>query len=103
MKAKQIIYSRLKSEDYNNQTIGIVLDVEDYESAEEALQRAKDWVAKQLGEEVKESYEVKAHCNNCGKNFDSYYGNKPLKIPCKQTIESYPCPECGCVGLVRDI
>jgi len=101
MKAKQITYERLKSENFNNQTIGIVLDVEDYESAEEALQRAKDWVAKQLGEEVGEFYLVSARCKNCGEIFGTY-GSSLLKIPYKQNIESYNCPKCGCPSLERE-
>jgi len=52
MIAKQIIYERVKSCNFNNEKIGIVLDVEDGEKAEDVLEKAKIFVKKQFGEIV---------------------------------------------------
>jgi len=52
MRAKQITYERVKSCNFNNEKIGIVLEVEDNEKAEEVLEKAKIFVQKQFGETV---------------------------------------------------
>lgn len=52
MKAKQIIYERVKSYNFDNEKIGIVLEVEDEERAEDVLEKAKIFVQKQFGEKV---------------------------------------------------
>jgi len=52
MKAKQIIYERVKSYNFNNEKIGVVLDVEDNEKAKDVLEKAKIFVKKQFGETV---------------------------------------------------
>jgi len=52
MKAKQITYERVKSCNFNNEKIGIVLDIEDGEKAGEVLEKAKIFVKKQFGEVV---------------------------------------------------
>jgi len=52
MKAKQITYERVKSCNFNNEKIGIVLEVEENEKAEDVLEKAKVFVKKQFGETV---------------------------------------------------
>jgi len=52
MKAKQITYERVKSCNFNNEKIGIVLEVEDGERAEDVMGKAKIFVKKQFGETV---------------------------------------------------
>ena len=52
MKAKQITYEKVKSYNFNNEKIGIVLEVEEDEKAEDVLNKAKMFVNKQLGEVV---------------------------------------------------
>ena len=52
MIAKQIIYERVKSCNFNNEKIGIVLDIEGGEKAEDVLEKAKIFVKKQFGEIV---------------------------------------------------
>ena len=52
MKAKQITYERVKSYNFNNEKIGIVMEVEDNEKAEEVLEKAKMFVQKQFGETI---------------------------------------------------
>lgn len=100
MKAKQVTYERLKSEGYSNEKIGVVIEVEENESEEEVFKKAKEIVAKQFGEEVKEFYRVSARCKNCGSIFGSY--GKTFIIPYKTELEEYPCPECGTKNLTRD-
>jgi len=101
MKAKEITYERVKSYDYNNVKVGIVINLEENDSPESVMEKAKEFVAKQLGEEVKESYNVSARCKNCGKIFGAY-GSETLKIPYKQAMERYPCTECASDRLERD-
>ena len=55
MKAKEIIYERVKSENFCNEKIGIVMQVEEYECAEDVMKTAKEFVAKQFGEEKVEA------------------------------------------------
>ena len=50
MIAKQITYERVKSCNFNNEKIGIILEVEEGEKAERVLEKAKIFVNKQLGE-----------------------------------------------------
>jgi len=50
MKAKQIIYEKVKSCNFNNEKIGIVLEVEEFEKAEDVMKEAKRFVNKQFGE-----------------------------------------------------
>ena len=50
MKAKQITYEKVKSCNFNNEKIGIVLEVEDGDRAEDVLEKAKLFVQKQFGE-----------------------------------------------------
>jgi len=52
MKAKQIIYERVKSCNFNNEKIGIVLEVEENERAEDVLEKAQIFVKKHFGELV---------------------------------------------------
>ena len=52
MIAKQIIYERVKSCNFNNEKIGIVLDIEDGEKAIDVLEKAKIFVKKQFNETV---------------------------------------------------
>ena len=52
MKAKQITYEKVKSCNFNNEKIGIVLEVEDGEKAEDVFKKAKMFVQKQFGENV---------------------------------------------------
>ena len=52
MKAKQVTYERVKSCNFNNEKIGIVLEVEDGEKAEDVFKKAKMFVQKQFGENV---------------------------------------------------
>ena len=52
MKAKEIIYERVKSFNFNNEKIGIVLEVGDGERAEDVLEKAKIFVQKQFGEKI---------------------------------------------------
>jgi len=50
MKAKQITYEKVKSCNFNNEKIGIVLEVEEFEKAEDVMKEAKRFVNKQFGE-----------------------------------------------------
>ena len=52
MKAKQVTYEKVKSANFNNEKIGIVMEVEDGEKAEDVLEKAKLFVKKQFGEMV---------------------------------------------------
>ena len=52
MRTKTITYERVKSCNFNNEKIGIVLEVEDDEKAEDVLEKAKQFVQKQFGEKV---------------------------------------------------
>jgi len=52
MRAKEITYERVKSCNFNNEKIGIVLEVENNERAEDVLEKAKVFVQKQFGERV---------------------------------------------------
>ena len=68
MKAKEIIYERVKSENFCNEKIGIVMQVDENESPEDVMKIAKEFVAKQFGEEKVEAkktpdeiiYEIKS-------------------------------------------
>ena len=50
MKAKEITYERVKSYDYNNEKVGVVLEVEENENTDDVFEEAKRMVAKQFGE-----------------------------------------------------
>jgi len=52
MKVKQITYEKVKSCNFNNEKIGIVLEVEPNEKAEDVFKKAKMFVDKQFGEVV---------------------------------------------------
>ena len=52
MIAKQIIYERVKSENFNNEKVGIAIEIENGEKAEDVLEKAKLFVKKQFGEMV---------------------------------------------------
>jgi len=52
MKAKEIIYERVKSFNFNNEKIGIVIEIEEGERAEDVMEKAKIFVQKQFGEKV---------------------------------------------------
>lgn len=52
MKATEIIYERTVSKNFNNEKIGIVLQVEDGEKAEDVLRKAKLFVSEKLGENL---------------------------------------------------
>lgn len=59
MKAKEIIYERVKSENFCNEKIGIVMQIDEDENAEDVMKIAKEFVAKefvakQFGEEKTE-------------------------------------------------
>jgi len=51
MIAKQITYERVKSCNFNNEKIGIVLEIETGETATDVLAKAKEFVKKQFGED----------------------------------------------------
>ena len=53
MKAKQITYEKVKSCNFNNEKIGIVIELEDFEKAEDVLKMAKEFVQKQFEEKEK--------------------------------------------------
>jgi hypothetical protein len=50
IKAKQITYEKVKSSNFNNEKIGIVVEIEDGETATEVLEKAKKFVQRQFGE-----------------------------------------------------
>ena len=52
MKAKQITYEKVKSCNFNNEKIGIILEVEENEKAEDVFEKAKLFVNKSFGEVV---------------------------------------------------
>jgi len=52
LKAKQITYERVKSCNFNNEKIGIILEVEEGERAIEVLEQAKIFVKKEFDERV---------------------------------------------------
>jgi hypothetical protein len=52
MKAKEIIYERVKSFNFNNEKIGIVIEIEEGERAEDVMEKAKIFVQKQFGEKI---------------------------------------------------
>lgn len=52
MKAKEITYGRVKSCNFNNEKIEIVMEVEEGEKADDVLEKAKQFVAKRFGESV---------------------------------------------------
>ncbi len=52
MKATEIIYERTVSRNFNNEKIGIVLQVEDGEKAGDVLRKAKLFVSEQFGEHL---------------------------------------------------
>jgi hypothetical protein len=52
MKAKQITYGKVKSCNFNNEKIEIVLEVEEGEKAKNVLEKAKQFVNMKFGEIV---------------------------------------------------
>lgn len=52
MKAKQITYEKVKSCNFNNEKIGIILEVEENEKAKDVFEKAKLFVNQQFGEVV---------------------------------------------------
>jgi len=50
MKTKQITYERVKSYNYDNTKVGVVIEIEEDEIPEFVMEKAKEFVAKQLGE-----------------------------------------------------
>lgn len=100
MKAKQITYERVKSVNFNNEKVGIVYELDEGENPEEIMKKAKDFIAKQLGDVIEESYYVSGRCKNCGELF-GLYGNKSLEISVGKSISEHRCPNCGCFDLEK--
>jgi len=65
------------------------------EAPEEVIKKAKEFVAKELGEEIKKTYSVRTKCGNCG------YKDWVFEVEYGKRISDYACPNCGCYDLTR--
>ena len=100
MNIKEIVYGRVKSCNFNNEKVEIVVEVKEDENVEKLIRDAKNFVAKQLGDEVIGTYSVSAFCDNCKKRWE--YGDN-IEIPRGKQINEVNCPYCGSYGTLRNI